>query len=581
MLGRSADDRRRFEPVTSPPTAPDELTSAPRGWLAALGLHRPELRAWAMYDWANSAMVTTIIAAVFPIFFTKVSAAGLPPAQATKYLAAATTVGMVFIALLSPVLGTLADARPIKKRLLAWFMGLGVGAVGAMFFLQRGQWVFAAMLFVLANIGANGSFVFYDSLLPHIARPDEVDRVSTAGYALGYVGGGLLLVANLLWIQKPEWFGLPYGSDLRLMSTESGVGGIPKSGKKLVIIADVKGVLYIRMFDARGKVVLDKDETRLTEKAGPVADLKRQLKSLWPPHELASSEKDSVIAAVTSIVGHTLPFGPGLTPAQASLPARLAFLSVAVWWLVFSFPLFRSVPEPPQDPAALAAAAAADGDPTFNLLTDAFARLAVTLRDLRRFRHGFLMLLAFLIYNDGIGTIYRMATSYGESIGIDSTAMIAALVLVQFVGIPFAFAFGSLAGKIGAKRSIVMGLLAYVGICVLGYFMKTATHFFLLAILVGMVQGGTQALSRSLFASMIPRDRSGEFFGFFAVVEKFAGIFGPLLFYLAIEVSGDTRHAILTVIPFFIVGVALLALVDVKTGQQEARAAEALPDAVS
>ena len=461
-------------------TSPPSKTDAPRGWLDALGLHRPELRAWAMYDWANSAMVTTIIAAVFPIFFTKVSAAHLPPAQATKYLAAATTVGMVFIALLSPVLGTLADARPIKKRLLAWFMGLGVGAVGAMFFLQRGQWGFAALLFVLANIGANGSFVFYDALLPHVARPDEVDRVSTAGYALGYVGGGLLLVANLLWIQKPEWFGLPHG--------------------------------------------------------------------------------------------------PGLTPAQASLPARLAFLSVAVWWLVFSIPLFRRVPEPPQDLAALAATAAADGNPTFNLLTDAFARLAVTLRDLRRFRHGFLMLLAFLIYNDGIGTIFRMAVSYGESIGIDSTAMMAALVLVQFVGIPFAFAFGFLAGKIGAKQSIVIGLLAYVGICVLGYFMKTATHFFLLAILVGMVQGGTQALSRSLFASMIPRDRSGEFFGFFAVVEKFAGIFGPLLFYLAIELSGDTRHAILTVIPFFIVGVALLALVDVEAGQKEAHAAKAMLD---
>lgn len=433
------------------------------GWLAALGLDRRELRAWAMYDWANSAMVTTIIAAVFPIYFSKDAGAGLGPAQATKYYAAATTIGMVIIAVLAPVLGTLTDARPIKKRLLAAFLGLGVAAVGAMFFIQRGQWVFAAVLFILANIGANGSFVFYDALLPHIARPEEIDRVSTAGYALGYVGGGLLLVANLLWIQKPEWFGLPHG--------------------------------------------------------------------------------------------------PGLSPSEESLPARLAFLSVAVWWLVFSVPLFRFVPEPP---------VCSDAPPAANPLTDAFARLAQTFRDLRRFRHGFLMLLAFLIYNDGIGTIFRMATSYGKSIGIDSASMIAALVLVQFVGIPFAFGFGLLAGKVGAKRSIAAGLVVYIGICVLGYFMKTATHFFLLAILVGMVQGGTQALSRSLFASMVPRDRSGEFFGFFAVVEKFAGIFGPLLFYLAIEVSGDTRHAILTVIPFFIVGAGLLMLVDVEAGQREA-----------
>jgi UMF1 family MFS transporter len=460
---------------SDPDLGPAAVVNKPGGWLTAIGLDRPELRAWAMYDWANSAMVTTVIAAVFPIFFTKVAGHGIPPERATYYFAVASTVGMVIIALLSPVLGTLADARPVKKRLLGWFLGLGAGAVAAMFFIERGQWLFAATLFVLANIGANGSFVFYDSLLPHVARPNEVDRVSTAGYALGYLGGGLLLVLNLLWIQKPEWFGLPSG--------------------------------------------------------------------------------------------------PGLSPSQSSLPARLAFLSVAVWWVVFSIPLFRTVPEPTPGPEA-AAAALADGRSGLNPVADAFARLAGSFRDLRRFRQGFLMLLAFLIYNDGIGTIFRMATSYGASIGIDSGAMIAALVLVQFVGIPCAFAFGTLAGRFGAKRSIALGLLVYVLISVLGYFMKTATHFFLLAILVGMVQGGTQALSRSLFASLIPRDRSGEFFGFFAVVEKFAGIFGPALFALSINLTGDTRHAILTVIPFFAVGAALLALVDVEAGQREARAAE-------
>jgi UMF1 family MFS transporter len=438
-----------------------------------------------MYDWANSAMVTTIIAAVFPIFFSKVAAAGihgLPPEEARgkalEYFALASTLGMVIIAFLSPVLGTIADARPVKKRLLAWCLGLGAGSVAAMFFIERGQWVFAATLFILANIGANGSFVLYDSLLPHVARPDEVDRVSTAGYALGYLGGGILLVLNLLWIQKPEWFGLPSG--------------------------------------------------------------------------------------------------PGLSPSQATLPVRLAFLSVAVWWVVFSIPLFTRVPEPQVTPTASAVSSLA---PPPNPLADAFSRLLGTFRALRHYRQGLLMLLAFLIYNDGIGTIFRMATSYGESIGIDSTSMIAALVLVQFVGIPFAFGFGALAGQIGAKRAIALGLIMYVGITVLGYYMTTSTHFFMLAVLVGMVQGGTQALSRSLFASMIPRDRSGEFFGFFAVVEKFAGIFGPLLFGLGIRLTGSTRTAILTVIPFFIVGVALLALVDVEAGQREARQVEAEDEA--
>ncbi len=449
----------------------DAGTESSHGWFAAIGLNRPELRAWAMYDWANSAMVTTIIAAIFPIFFEETAvSSGLSRDKAAQYFATASTVGMIIIAMLSPILGALADARPIKKKMLGWFLGLGVGSVAAMFFIQQGQWVFAATLFVLANIGANGSFVFYDALLPHIAEPHEVDRVSTAGYALGYLGGGILLVFNAAWIVHPEWFGLP-------------------SGK-------------------------------------------------------------------------------GLTSSQATLPARLAFVSVAVWWVFFSIPLFLKVPEPSSKAIGIA-------KPAMHPVSEAIARLKITIREIRGFRQGCLMLIAFLIYNDGIGTIFRMATIYGKSIGIKSDAMIAALILVQFVGIPFAFAFGVLAGRIGAKTSILFGLLVYVGISVLGYFMTSSTHFFMLAILVGMVQGGTQALSRSLFARLIPRHRSGEFFGFFAVVEKFAGIFGPMLFALSIYITGTTRSAILTVIPFFVVGGAMLLMVDVEEGERIARAAEA------
>ena len=237
-----------------------------------------------------------------------------------------------------------------------------------MFFIYTGDWVLASVLFILANIGANGSFVFYDALLPHIARDDEIDRVSTAGYALGYLGGGLLLALNLAWIMKPGWFGLPGG--------------------------------------------------------------------------------------------------PNLSEPQATLPTRLAFLSVAIWWLVFSIPLFRRVPEPQ---AVLALDELRGKSPIRAVL----ARLAETARELRRYRQGFLMLLAFLIYNDGIGTIIRMATIYGTEMGIDEGAMIEAILLVQFVGIPFAFLFGMLAGRIGAKRSIRLGLVAYTGICVVGYFMQT------------------------------------------------------------------------------------------------------------
>jgi UMF1 family MFS transporter len=453
------------EERTSPPV------SKQRGFLASLGLHRPELRAWAMYDWANSAMVTTIITAVFPIYYEKVACTGMRPERATWWFSVSTTVGMVLIASVSPLLGTIADFNGRKKRMLGGFLALGLTSVAAMFLIQQGDWILASFLFILANIGANGSFVFYDALLPHIASDDEVDRVSTAGYALGYVGGGLLLALNLAWIQKPEWFGLPSG--------------------------------------------------------------------------------------------------PNLSPSQATLPARLAFFSVAIWWLVFSIPLFRRVPEPRPlrgfDPDRRQGA--------FPVRL-AMERLVETGRSLRHYRAAFLMLLAFLIYNDGIGTIYRMASIYGTEIGIDGGVIIASIMLVQFVGIPCAFLFGLLAGRIGAQRSIALGLLVYTGICIFGYFMKTGVHFIVLAILVGIVQGGTQALSRSLFASLIPRDKSGEFFGFFGVAEKFAGIFGPATFAIINSMTGQSRGAILAVIAFFIVGGLLLARVNVAEGQAIARAEE-------
>jgi MFS transporter, UMF1 family len=437
--------------------------------LARLGLDRRELWAWAMYDWAASAVQTTIMVAVFPIYFVKVAGAGLAVGGATQRLASVNSLALFIIAVLSPILGAVSDYRGNKKRLLAVFLGLGVAATLGMFLIERGDLNLASLLFTLSLVGVAGSFVFYEALLPHIARPGEIDRISAAGYALGYVGGGILLALNLAWIQRPDWFGLPSG--------------------------------------------------------------------------------------------------PGLTEHQATLPVRLAFLSVAVWWVIFSIPLFRNVPEPPPrlEP---------DERRGESPIKVAFIRLAETFRELRSYRHAFLMLLAFLIYNDGIQTIIKMATAYGTELGIGQNALIGAILLVQFVGIPCTFLFGMLAGRIGAKRALFLGLMAYTAISLLGYYMKTAVHFYLLAGLVGMVQGGTQAISRSLFASMIPQHKSGEFFGFFSVFEKFAGIFGPLIFAGTIAATGSSRNAILSVILFFIVGALLLWPVDVMEGQRIARLAD-------
>lgn len=424
-------------------------------FLQSLGLHRKDLRAWLLYDWANSVFMTTVVQ-VYPIYFAKVAAADLPPAVATERFALATTASMTIIALLAPVLGAMADHSGSRKRMLGAFLALGVAATAGLALVGPGDWVLGLALFVVANIGVTGSFVFYDALLPFVAEPHEVDRVSSAGYAAGYLGGGVLLAVNMVWMARPESFGL----------------------------------------------------------------------------------------------------------ADSGAATRLAFLSAAVWWLAFAIPLFRHVPEPPVQGR------------TGPLVRSSFARLAATLRDLRGFRHAFLMLLAFLLYNDGINTVIRMGTIYGTELGIPSGSLLLAVLMVQLVGVPFAFVFSSLASRFGTRRAIFVALGTYVFITGLGYQMTEAWEFFVLCFLVGTVQGGSQALSRSLFATMVPRHKTSEFFAFFAVFEKFAGIFGPALFAAMIRASGSSRDAVASLVGFFVVGGVLLALVDVEAGQRAAREAE-------
>jgi MFS transporter, UMF1 family len=234
---------------------------------------------------------------------------------------------------------------------------------------------------------------------------------------------------------------------------------------------------------------------------------------------------------------------------------------------VFSIPLFRRVPEPRRriEP---------DETPNASLVGTGARRLIDTFRERRRFKHAFLLLVAFLVYNDGIQTIIRMATTFGSQIGIDQGAMITALLITQFIGVPFAFLFGIVAGRIGAKTAVFVGLAVYALIITLGYNMTTATHFYALAIMVGMVQGGTQALSRSLFASMIPRHKSSEFFAFFGVFERYAGVLGPLVFAVMVDATGQSRNAMLAVLGFFVIGGAILTFVDVDAGRRAARQAE-------
>ncbi|GAB4311438.1 MAG: MFS transporter [Candidatus Sumerlaeia bacterium] len=417
--------------------------------------------AWAFYDWANSAFACTVMAAMLPPYFAAlVGKAGYDPARGTQIWGLTSSAALLIVAAAGPVLGAIADHTGWRKRFLAAFLGVGVLGTALLATLTPALWWLAPVWYGLGFIGFGGGNVFYESLLPHVAREDDLDRVSSLGYALGYAGGGLLLAINVLWFQKPQWFGLP----------------------------------------------------------GPSAGV------------------------------------------------RLSFVSVAVWWAVFSLPMFLLVREPAAAPRA--------GDP-LSAVQAGFRRLGRTFRHIRRYRQLALFLAAFWIYDDGIGTIIKMAAIYGSEIGIGMGDLIKAFLVTQFIGFPCAWGFGRLAGRIGAKRAVMLGLGWYALICVGGFFMRTPAHFFLLAAMVGVVQGGVQALSRSLFGAMTPRHLATEFFGFFSTSSKIAGIAGPLVIAVVSAVAGSSRLGIVLLIVFFVAGAALLALVDVEEGRRLARTEEA------
>jgi len=434
----------------------------PRTFLERLGLHRPDLRAWALYDVANSAWMTTV-KQVFQVFFPVVAGvAGLTAAQARARFAFATSLAVIVIGLSGPLLGALADYRGSKKTFLAAFLAVGAVATAAMYLIGAGQWGFALATFVVGNVCVTATLAFYNALLPAIASSDEVDRVSTAGFALGYLGGGLLLAVNMVLIGSPERFGL--------------------------------------------------------------------------------ADRDAAM--------------------------RLSFLSVAVWWVVWSIPLFRTV----REPAARLEGGEHGGE---NPVRIAVKRLEETFRELRHHRDAALLLLAFLIYNDAINTIISLAITFGDEVGISYSDLLGTLLLVQFVGVPFAFAFGSLADRIGTKRAIYVALAVYAGISVYGYFLQTATQFYVLGFFVGTVQGGAQALGRSLFATMIPKHKAGEMFGFFGVFDRFGGAIGSFIFGVFLSLTGSSRPGILTLVLFFVLGAFLLSRVDVERGRRLARDADA------
>ncbi|WP_164669610.1 MFS transporter [Virgibacillus doumboii] len=419
---------------------------------------------WMLYDFGNSAFATTIMAAVLPVFYYDVAAVGVDQSLADSYWGYSQSIAALLVAIMAPILGAISDFSAAKKKFLQFFAYMGIIASILLAFVGEGDYIFASILLIIGTVGFSSANIFYDAFLPEIADEDEIDKVSSYGFAFGYIGGGILLAINILMILKYSWFGMP----------------------------------------------------------------------------------------------------------NAAVASQVSFASVGVWWFIFSIPLLKNIREEKK--------VATKRDRSY--IAIGFSRVGNTFKDIKQYKHLLIFLLAFWMYNDGISTIIKMATIYGRDIGIDSNSLIAALLITQFVGIPCTFFFGWLAKKITAKKALYITLYVYLCIVILGYFMSSALHFYLLAICVGLVQGGAQSLSRSIFGRMVPANKHAEFFGFYGISSKFAAIFGPFLFALVGQLTGSSRLGIVSLVFFFIVGIVLLRFVNIEQGALEAKRQTASDDGV-
>ena len=418
---------------------------------------------WSMYDWANSAFATTVMAGFFPIFFKQFWSVGVDTTVSTARLGLANSIASITVALSAPILGAIADKGTSKKKFLFSFAYMGVVMTASLYMISRGNWLMAVVLYVLASIGFSGGNIFYDALITIVASERKLDFVSALGFSLGYLGGGVLFAGNVWMTLSPETFG--FGN---------------------------------------------------TEEA-----------------------------------------------------VRFSFLSVAIWWGIFSIPLLLFVKEP----------AHGEEKSGVDIVKAGFTQLKETFQEVRHLKTIFLFLVAYWLYIDGVDTIVRMAVDYGISIGFKSNDLVVALLIVQFVGFPAAIGFGYLGGMIGAKRAIFIAIAVYMFVSIWGAFMQSKNEFYILAITIGLVQGGIQALSRSFFAKIIPVERSAEYFGFYNMLGKFAAVIGPVLMGgvgLLVKSMGyssgiASRVSITSIALLFIAGGTLFYFVNEERGREEVK----------
>ncbi|OIO62743.1 MAG: MFS transporter [Candidatus Marinimicrobia bacterium CG1_02_48_14] len=434
---------------------------------------------WAMYDWANSAFATTVMAGFFPVFFKQYWSSGADVNTSTALLGFGNAIASLVVAIMAPILGAIADKASAKKKFLIFFAYLGVLMTAALYMVAEGNWMWAIFIYAMGIIGFSGANVFYDSLLPSVVSEEKIDYVSGLGFAMGYLGGGLLFLVNVLMTQMPEAFGL----------------------------------------------------------------------------------------------------------ANAGEAVRWSFLTVALWWGGFTLFTIFWVEETKYPKVTTK---------TGNFITEGFGQLKATFGKIRHMKTIFLFLSAYWLYIDGVDTIIRMAVDYGMSIGFDSSDLIKALLITQFVGFPAAWIFGKLGETWSVRKSIFIAIGVYIGVTIWGVQMTQKIEFYILAIVIGLVQGGIQALSRSYYSRLIPKSQAGEFYGFYNMLGKFAAIIGPALMGLVglivrrilmpvaptpeqvVEIGHlASRWGIGSILILFIAGGILFYFVDDEKGRAEAKYLEA------
>ena len=432
---------------------------------AALPYSRREQRGWYMYDWANSTFASTVVTLFLGPYLTALAKAaagadgrvhplGIPvdPRSWWGYLISVSVITQIFTL---PIAGTIADFSSNKKRLMALFAYTGALATAAMFFLHGDEYFLGGVLFLIANLMFGASIVVYNSFLPDIAPPEQRDAVSSAGWGIGYLGGGLLLALNLFLFMKAKSLGL-----------------------------------------------------------------------------------------------------------SEAMAVRINLSSAGVWWAIFSvIPLAAMRNRPPGRRHGLG-----EG------LLDSFREFAVTLRDMRHYPQTLRFLVAYLLYNDAVQAVIALASQFGsEELKMPMADLTEVILMVQFVAFFGSFLFDWIAKAIGAKAAVIVSLLIWTGVLVSMYVsVRTERQFFVVAAIVAIVLGGTQALSRSLFSQMIPKGREAEYFGVYEISDKGTSWMCPLLFGLALQFTGNYRLAILSLITFFAAGLLVLLTVNVREAAVEA-----------